>query len=99
MTLDGKPLDEGRIAFDGQDGKPPEFGDIKNGSFELDVRPGTKRVGITATRMVKPNVPGMPTMTDPVPMNYLPERYNAKTTLTAEVTSTSKEFPFDLTSK
>jgi hypothetical protein len=82
VTLDGKPIaTNGEIMFTFQDGAPPGYAKIQNGTFELKTRAGKQRVEVFAFR------PGKPTPEDPHPMpeNYIPRRYNTSSTLTADV--------------
>jgi hypothetical protein len=96
VTRDSKPLAEGVIAF-----LSPETGDlqslpIKNGKYEGPVRAGKRRVEIRAYRPRK----GPPKPLDPPPENYLPKRYNAETTLSADVLAEGPNtFDFDLRSQ
>jgi hypothetical protein len=99
VTLDGQPLKEGKIFFVEDDGRPPAGADVTNGAFTLSAYPGKKRVQILAWQMVM-DTSGMEEHTDPVPRNYLPERFNTKTTLGAEVTEEgANDFKFEVFSK
>ncbi len=96
VTLDKKPLAEGKIAF-----ISPESGDlqdlsIKDGKYQGQVRAGTRRVEIRAYRPRQ----GPKKPLEPPPHNYLPERYNAETTLSANVSAEGPNtFDFDLGSR
>jgi len=102
VTLDGQPVPEGDIAFldpDNQIG--PDAGKIKDGKFAFKTKAGKKMVEIRAARMQKPP-PGAdgPGGAEPAFIEYLPERYNEKTELTAEVASGGpNQYEFKLTSK
>jgi hypothetical protein len=95
VMLDQKPLAEGVIAF-----LTPETGDmqtmpIKDGRFEGQARTGNRRVEIRAYLPRKQPVSPMA----PPPRNFLPARYNAETTLSANVTREGPNtFNFDLAS-
>jgi hypothetical protein len=98
VTLDGKPLPDGDIQFLPQDrALSIDGGRIEDGEFEFEAKPGTKKVSIRAARPA----PGLKAVNgDPINVDYIPERYNAKTTLTAEVAATDQnQFEFKLTSK
>lgn len=104
VTFDGEPLAEGSIIFRDVDGKATTAaGKIENGEFSFDSVGGKKDVVITASRevpgkMVEGGAPGEPAV--PAIEQYLPEIYNTKTTLKADVTdSGANEFTFELKSK
>jgi len=86
VYLDGMPLKEGSLILLGEGGLPPEMFAVKDGKFEGQAKPGKKRVEIRAfrpgkdTQMGDKIIPGSPE-------NYLPERYNTSSTITAEVTA------------
>jgi hypothetical protein len=98
VTFDGQPLPQGDILFQPTDPQfGPDAGKIIDGKFSLRVRPGSTKVVIGATRLV-PGKKG-PMRGEPVYEDYIPAKYNAQTTLTADVKSGSKnEFTFTLTS-
>ncbi|WP_299460408.1 hypothetical protein [uncultured Gimesia sp.] len=104
VTFDGAPLTEGQIIFRDAAGKAASAaGKIENGEFSFQSTAGKKEVVITATREIpgKTVVGGAPDE-PPVPAieQYLPQNYNEKTTLEADVSgSGSNEFSFDLTGK
>jgi hypothetical protein len=96
VTLDKKPLAEGVIAF-----ISPETGDlqalpVKEGKYEGPVRAGKRRVEIRAYRPRKgPRKP-----LEPPPSNFLPKRYNAESSLSANVSADGPNvFDFDLRSR
>jgi hypothetical protein len=96
VALDSKPLADGVITFISPETGDLQALDIKNGKFEGQIRPGTRRVEIRAYRPRKgPKKPLEPPLS-----NYLPKRYNAESTLSAEVTpSGPNTFKFELSSK
>lgn len=104
VTFDGQPLVEGNIIFRDVAGKVTSAaGKIENGEYSLKSSAGLKQVVITATHEVpgKTAVGGAP---DEVPTpaieQYLPEQYNEKTSLEANVIdSGANEFSFELKSK
>jgi hypothetical protein len=85
VELDGKPLDDGEIAFVGDAGTVPDILPVKAGAFEGKVKVGKKKVEIRVfeTKKAPPTATGGATETRE---NVLPDRYNTKSTLTAEVT-------------
>lgn len=97
VTLDDKPIPEGDIEFHPDDpALTAEGGKIKEGSYQLKVKPGKYRVRISAVR----EVPGKKgPMGEPLIESYVPDKYNEKSTLTAEVNSGKKEFDFPLKSR
>ena len=83
VTFDEKPLARGQIVFiDSKGDAPRQYGgEIVNGKYQLDVTPGHKRVEISARESN-----GGPT-SDPGSnlRELIPEQYNTKSTLTAEI--------------
>lgn len=102
VTLDGKPLAVGQIIFDAADGTSPIILEIKDGAYEGKSPSGPKTVRITATKLVDMPKNGMtgPLYDKKIEQNYLPDRYNSKSTLKADVTvGGANDFKFDVTSK
>jgi hypothetical protein len=110
VTLDGKPLERGTIAFQPASGLPTAAAvPIIGGSYSIardhGLVPGPYKVSISSSPETAspidpatgtPPPPGQPT---PPPKELLPERYNASTTLTADVKEQgSNTFDFPLTS-
>ena len=96
VKLDGKPLETGRInpidLAGGGDG-----GEIKNGTFSMEATAGKKRVEIAASRVTDKNVEGKSDVKESA--SLIPEEYNAKSTLTAEIFANKpNELSFDLKS-
>jgi hypothetical protein len=100
VTLDGEPVAAGEIVFRATDGQTRSCGgQITNGQYSFEASPGSKTVEITAMR----EVPGKMDTSNPgveVPLmeQYVPEKYNVETTLTAEV-SGADPIDFELTSE
>ncbi|WP_207398547.1 hypothetical protein [Bremerella alba] len=70
--------------------------DIVDGKFSGEVEPGERRIEISAFRPAQGGTPGM----DPGEENYIPAKYNTKSTLTANVAEgQANEFNFDVSSK
>src|SRR5438128_7172076 len=83
VTLDGRPVESGEIIFVSIDkGVAPDAGRIDNGSYNVLVKSGKKKVEIRASR---PVVGGKPNPMGPVYQDYIPEKYNARTTLEANI--------------
>ena len=96
VTLDGKPLEEGRIVFIETDSEPRReyLAMIVNGLFEATAPPGTRRVEIRAYE--KPETPTAEAGTYP---QILPARYNEDSELSAELKADGpNELKFELTS-
>ena len=105
VTWEGKALPEGEISFSAPgEGKPPEILTITNGEFSGKVTTGKKTIQINAYKEGKAPAaaPGgyAPEGGGSNKINYIPEKYNANTTLSEEVTAAGpNNFKFDLTSK
>jgi len=88
VTFDGAPVAQGEIVFRDAAGQEKSYGgQISNGKYSFDSSPGAKKVEISAMR----EVPGEWDTSNPgekVPLmeQYIPEKYNAESTLTAKVT-------------
>ncbi|MBA2115831.1 hypothetical protein [Bremerella alba] len=101
VTLDGAPIEEGKILFRQVDGDQRAFAtDIVNGTYQLQSLQGNTRVEIRASRII----PGKFDMSNgtPEPMGemYIPKRYNKDSDLTATINSDQdNQFNFELTSK
>lgn len=102
VTLDGQPLSEGDIIFRADGGKGRGYaGKIKDGSYEVKCAPGNHRVEIRAMRSesgkkAKTLASGEEGM---ALEQYIPAKYNDKSTLTADVSDSKTEFDFPLKSK
>ena len=100
VTMEGEPIAEGKIIFEPfePDGTLPAFGNITQGKYSFEVEPGDKRVRITAEREVGEVDPAMGARRRE---NYIPKQYNAKSQLTATVTTDPETnvFPFVLEAK
>jgi len=97
VTLDGAPLPEGEIIFMAPDNSvTPSSGVISNGQFHFRATHGVKKVQINATKdSGKREMDGWV-----IRESIIPERYNVKTELTAEVKSGEpNNFMFELKSK
>jgi hypothetical protein len=109
VTVDGKPLATGKVVFDARNGQPPADLDILDGKFEGYAPAGQCKVQLTAykqmtmkEKMAKEGKKGLdgPGYDQPVQVNTLPDRYNAKSDISREVSADRpNDFSFDLKSK
>ncbi len=87
VTFDGQPVPHGDIVLNDVEGRlGPDYGKIEDGRFALQAKPGRKKVEIRASR----EVPERKTEMGAYFEDYIPRRYNAETTLTADVTPGGK---------
>jgi hypothetical protein len=102
VTLDGTPLASGTIAFVPADGATASAETlIKDGSYSLPMPPGSKRVQISATKVIGKRVVYEGDPNSPVIDNLeqiIPPQYNAATTLSFEAKAGSARQNFSLTS-
>lgn len=100
VTANGEPVKSGHIDFIPTDGLGQTTGaEIKDGKYSAKVPPGPKRVNVTADKVVGqkkvyPNDPNSTVVDDIV--QYIPERYNAKSELTYEVMKGKNTKDFEL---
>jgi hypothetical protein len=99
VTLDGKSVPDGDIHFRSTDGRwGAEVGKIQDGRYTLMAKAGSKRVEISASRIIPGGARGAGN--EPVPEEYIPEEYNVSSRLQAEVTVAGPNtFDFDLRSR
>ncbi len=107
VTLDGKPLAAGRIAFQpppGAEGMPAGAA-IEDGAYSIPrdegPTPGTYVVRITSlSEVVEEDPNAMPGEPPRVAKEPIPPKYNVKTSLNASITPEGpNSFDFDLKSK
>lgn len=106
VNYKGSPLSKGKIVFESAENKEEQSygGSIDKGQFNLQSTPGAKKVRITATEMADASTmsaaarQAMETGSEgPVPVQIIPERYNRKTELTANIQGeTDTPLTFDL---
>ncbi len=101
VSYDGKPIDNGRITFIQVDGKPPQAsGDIVDGKYTIEaVRgplAGSHRVEIHWNKKTGKKIMNDPPNFIEEVKQMLPEKYNLRTTLNADVKSGSNVFDFAL---
>lgn len=102
VTFDGNPIETGEITFSpiGGAGRP-DSGVISNGSYKLKVTAGSKIIKISAVsndpKLVGPPPPDMPPGGLNPPREYIPEKFNVQSELSAEVAAKNNQvFDFDL---
>jgi len=84
ITFDGQPLSDGDILFASPAGdRGPDASRIKAGAYELKTTEGSKRVEISASKIRPGGARGAGG--EPVPEEFIPERYNTQSELTAQV--------------
>ncbi len=103
VTFDGKPLPAGEIIFrdDGGEGHA-DAGKIRAGEYSFQCTLGKKTVEISAMREVPGTVPQALETGEAggEVEQYIPEKYNGRTTLGAEVTESGENtFDFPLEAK
>ncbi|HBL42833.1 hypothetical protein [Gimesia sp.] len=91
VSFSGKPVETGQIVFiPASVGTQRYAAVIENGQYTCECTPGAKQVEITAYRFDESKQepdPAEPGKTVPARVQYIPEQFNRKTTLTAEVSS------------
>lgn len=102
VTLDGKPIEKGKITLEATDGKGGvEGGSIENGEYSVKTTPGMKAVKINSSKVVgqKQTYGTADSPTEEVAVEAIPKKFNRDTELKIEVSSTSLEHDFELQSK
>lgn len=106
ITLDGKPLPSGTITFAPLEGRTAATTEVKDGAFRIGSSggpaPGRYQVEIVSVAPTGKRVPhpDLPTETIEEVRNLVPPRYNAQSTLTADVRADGENaFTFALMSK
>lgn len=107
VTLDGQPLETGKILFNPQQEGLSSFGEISGGKFALSgtdaLSPGPYRVEIYGMKLTGKKVPSADdpaTLVDET-INIVPKRYNLQSTLSANLPPGGPKEPlsFDLNSE
>ena len=100
VTLDGKPMADGEVAFVSVQDSIRDTLPVRDGKFQGEIRAGQRRVEIAAYREERQ---GVEMYGDKAPMsrvNYVDPKFNQLSTLTASVnTSSPNEYKWDVTSK
>lgn len=103
VTYNGKPMPKGAIIFRSTDGVGKSISaEITDGKYEVECTLGNKRVEITAMREEKGAVNKTLASGESGPAleQYVPQEYNDKSTLTADVKDASdQKFDFPLKGK
>lgn len=103
VTIDAKPLESGKITFEGMDGTPPTTLDVKGGVYEGQTTEGEKKVRITAYKLVampKTGMTGPEYDNKKIEENYIPARFNSDSKEVRMVKPDSpNEFDFGVMSK
>ncbi len=104
VTLDGKPLDQARVVFVPDKGRPAVGLTDSSGQYKLQFNEtkwgalsGPHKVQITTERQASGGEGGEPLI--PAQKELLPKKYNESTELQANVAPDKVKFDFDLTSK
>jgi hypothetical protein len=94
VKFEGKPIAEGDIAFlPENEAVGGEGAKIKDGKYSMKVKEGRNKVRITGSRVV-PGKKGP--MGEDWVEQFIPQKYNDTTTLTAEVSAGKTQHDFDL---
>jgi hypothetical protein len=100
VTYEGQPVPKGNIVFLPQDGKGPTAAAlIAEGKYSVKVPPGSKQVRIEGYKilgqqLLHPNDPTSPKVDNLEPI--VPEEYNEKSTLKAEISGGAQVLNYDL---
>lgn len=98
VTLDGKPLADGEIAFL-VTGEAPANIPVKDGAFSGKAFSGKNRVEVRATKTMPKSPKALPTDEAPK-INLIPDRYNIRSTMETTVgTGGAKDLKFEVKSK
>ncbi len=96
VTFDGTPVGTADVLAEiifTAPGQPPDAIRFADGKFTVQVQPGKKRVEIRHSRKVGENEMGA------IMEQYIPDRYNDKSELEADITAARSDLEFKLTSK
>jgi hypothetical protein len=95
VTFNGAAVSNGEIQLLPADqNAAPAAGQIENGQYHLQAKPGPKRVSIRAARKIEQKIPG--SLGAPY-QDYIPAQFNSESTLTAEVQANDENhLDFDL---
>jgi hypothetical protein len=97
VTLDGTPLPDGDILFTPANFQfGSEAAKIKDGAYQVALRPGQSKVQIRASRPV-PGKKGP--MGEQLIEDYIPPKYNDQSNLSIDVSSSQRKHDFQLQSK
>lgn len=104
VTLDGQPIQNGRIAFTPKGGSEGTMAGatIKDGKYEARVSLGKMGVAVRAQKMVpikNPDAHQKDVGITEQPESIIPAKYNDKSELTADIVEGKSEYSFNLTTK
>lgn len=102
VTFDGTPIEMGTITFMPEGGNGPTVGGpITNGKYSVTMTPAKYRVQIIGTKIVgtiiAPEGEVDAGQEREITEQYVPEKYNRKTTLAADLAKSDKSLNFELT--
>lgn len=99
VSFDGAPIPEGRIQFRMTEGDRKAYAaQIVDGTYAARVEPGPASVEVRASRLI-PGKMDESNPDDPQPVGemYIPEKYNSRTELTAQIEGATDSEDFALT--
>jgi len=98
VTFDGVPVEEGRIQFRSLEGDQRSYGGaVEDGKYALESGTGPMRVEVRASRLVEGKFDeSNPDEKVPIGEMYIPEMYNSRTELTADVHPGGDSIDFNL---
>ncbi len=102
VTLDGQPVEKGKITLEATDGKGGvDGGSIENGEYSVMTTLGSKAVKINSPKVVgqKKTYGTADSPTEEVSQEAIPKQYNRNTNLTMQVSDSDREYDFELKSK
>ena len=97
VSFKGQPVENGEIIFTPTDGQQSIATPIENGRYQIEVPLGSHKVQISGYR----EVPGKfdrsnPGQEEPIVEMYIPDQYNARSTLEASVDGSTDKLDFAL---
>jgi len=101
VVFDGEPVATGSITFMPVDGNAPTGGGaITKGAYSVNLTPGNYKVQIFGTRVTGTMIAG-PDEVDAgqereIVEEYIPDKYNTKTTLKADLQKSNRSLDFNL---
>ena len=99
VRYQGKPIEDGAIKFEPIDRNLQPAGDnIRNGVYHVKLPLGMAKVTITGSEKVgmKKLYPTPDSPSRPIFKQFVPDKYNDKTELSADITSGTSRLDFDL---
>ncbi|MCR9210011.1 hypothetical protein [Rhodopirellula europaea] len=98
VTFEGKPIDTGRIQFRTASEERRSFSAaIENGNYEIETLTGPMTVEVRASRLIEGKFDkSNPDELTPAGEMYIPQKYNSRTELTADVPAGGDTIDFNL---